>query len=97
MEGRAVSDFDSDDDRPASIINRASDGSSISSVVQFVRGNKEMLLGVLLCVVIIESATLFFEWRNKTVAADLAIYNAQEARINEEVNKQLLTILNCRR
>lgn len=37
------------------------------------------------------------ELRSNTVATDLAKYNAQEVRIQTEVNKQLMTALACKR
>ncbi len=75
----------------------ASGGSSISSVKTFINSNKDMLLGILLGLVIILGLMLFFEYRHKAVSSDLATYNAQEARIQQEINKQLLVILNCRK
>lgn len=66
---------DSDDERPASIVHDesivASNGSSISSVKNFVRSNKEMLLGISLAMNIIMGAAVYFELRTAAVADDL--------------------------
>ena len=96
-----------DDIRPAMIL-KAEQGSSQGTqtgdidlskgktVIQFIRGNKELLLGVLLGLVMLLGAMLFFEYRRKAVASDLATYNAQEARIQQEINARLLTIITCK-
>lgn len=96
-----MKDDDFSDDRPASIICdesiRASNGSSISSVKNFVRGNKDIFLGVFLGLSMIEGFFLFHEYREKQVSEDLHGFDARQAQVKLEVDEQLLTILNCRR
>lgn len=97
-----MSDEDfSDDERPANIVHdhsiRATNGSSISSVKNFVKGNKDLLLGLFLGLAMIEGFFLFYAYREKQVSEDLHGFDARQAQVRLEVDEQLLTILNCRR
>ena len=77
--------------------NPGAGGSANRQELNFFGGKRDLILGVLLGIVIIQGCFLFFQWRNKEVASDLATYNAQEARIQQEINGRLLAILNCKR
>ena len=46
-----------------------------SRVTQFISSNKDLLLGLMFGIAIIEGAALFFEWRAKTTAEDLKNYD----------------------
>jgi hypothetical protein len=73
---------DADDERPAAIIHdhsiRASGGSSISSIKNFISGNKDLLLGLLLGLAIVEGSALFYEWRHKAQQQELKRYELSD-------------------
>lgn len=97
-----MSDEDfADDERPANIFHdssiRASGGSSISSVKQFVKSNRDLFLGIFIGLAMIEGFFLFYAYREMQVSEDLHGFDARQAQVKLEVDEQLLTILNCRR
>ena len=67
------------------------------NTINFLGGKRDLVLGILLAIGIIEGAALFYEWRNKQVAEDMHGYDARQAQVKLEVDEQLLTILNCKR